>query len=148
MRANSVTICLIVKGATLDVKKGEDFVKLATSVMRILSVDGVENNNTILLPLINEAHAFRNSKALENKLTRPIDLLQGKLTSMQNGDLDSEEANVFTGVEFPQQEEIETMIKLLRSLVQNYRCISPIDNPKHLKKFEKESKSMKIEEVK
>lgn len=52
--ANKVTICMVVKGACLDINRGSAFLQVLTSIMRILSDSGLDQSSALILPLINE----------------------------------------------------------------------------------------------
>lgn len=74
--ASTVTICLVVKGASLQSSHGTGYMQVMTTIKRMLSQSGINNGKTVLLPLINQPNAFRASGALQKSLRKPADVLQ------------------------------------------------------------------------
>lgn len=133
--ARSLIICFVVKTSTIEASAGSDYLKVMTAIYRVLSQEGVDNSKLFLQPLINEPQGFKSQKLLENKLAAPIKIIEQKKEAYENNETRHPAFNLYKGSEYPRTNELSGMLKLLQSVIESYRVISPMEDPKHFKKY-------------
>ena len=111
--AKSIILCLVIKGATLDSRRGEGYLANITSMVRILSDEGVKNLSSLLLPLINEANTFGAVNLLKRKINQPLDVMQLKQEARNEENDDHDALGFYNGLEYPMCSEEENMAKLV-----------------------------------
>lgn len=82
--ANRVVICIVLRGSSIESQRGASYLAIMTSILRMLSKDGVNASKAFIVPLINLAGNFRSERQLETALRRPIDFLKQKAQAIQN----------------------------------------------------------------
>ena len=75
-RANTVSLCIVLRASMIEEDHGSTYLRYMTSVMRMLSHEGINKSSTFILPLINQVNYFGSIDDLEEKLMQPINLLE------------------------------------------------------------------------
>ena len=153
-QASQVMVVVVVKGASLEAARSEGLLRLMTSLLRMLSDKGIKEADHYIIPLINNANNFRTFKQIETAFQKTMDFLQQKYEILSSVDLTKglDETNPeymrikdqYSGVQYPNQEELGKAFSLMRVLKDKFRCIDPMDEG--IAKFK--DRKMKIGDVK
>ena len=135
LNAKSVTICMVIKGSTIEASRGAQYLQTMTSVLRMLSEHGVANSETFLVPIITNPNNFRSARALESALSKPIELMHEKIEAMNNQSSDLAVLAQYQGPHYPGPSELEPLSKLLDAVLTNYRVVSPTDDKNEFANF-------------
>lgn len=68
-RAKSVLLVLVIKGSMIESSRGAGLLRLLTSVMRLMTDKGIEDD-CFVLPVVNNPHTYKSVKFLEGALVR------------------------------------------------------------------------------
>ena len=127
-------ILVVIKGASLDAGRSEGLLRLMTSLLRMLTNWGIEESYKYVFPLVNNANNFRNAEQIETAFQKTLDFLAKKLKIFNEAEaLDEtnpeymEIKDQYSGVQYPNQEELAAAHYLMRVLKRNFRCVDPKD---------------------
>ena len=131
--AKSVVLCLVIRGASLENDRSAGFLRIMTSVMRMLSDAGRERCKMYVLPLLNNVNNFARLKQVQNKIQSSIDFMKLKQEAIEdqsNNGFNQEKLKLldqYGGAQYPGYHEYEDIQIILNSFMENFKCVDPCD---------------------